>query len=355
MKRMTSVKAVKAALVACCFAMVGVAGAQNQTLKIAGVDDEAVAEAYYATIDPTGDSATEAGWEEVNGFDDPRNTVVVAKGYFNRGDLGFFRSIHMVRDRRPGYEGNIAFATVNYFTEEDALNEVNKVSIVNMEYSPGPDGEPITKFYVFDPDDGRRLPSTTFSDGGEELFVPAACFSCHGGDDDQESPVSPEGYNDGSGETNGSFLAFDINTMEFSDNVPRASLEKAFKKFNKGVLRTDPTRATRTLIKGLYGGPGLPNAAQDLSYIPTSWMRNPKNAELYREVIVPSCRLCHTVADTKVLRLSWWKANPHKVRESVFHELTMPNAIPSFERFWNSTNPSQSDLTRDALERFESN
>ena len=202
-----------------CLAVPGTVRAQQDILKAGGVDDAAVAIAYYETIDPNDERLTQDAWEQVNGFNDPMNQVIVAKGYFNNGDLSFFRSIEMVRDQRPGYRGNIAFTTVNYATEADALAEVNKVSIVNMEYSPGPDGDRIVKFYVFSPDGARQL-STTFDRRGEELYLPAACFSCHGGTDDATSPLPPGGYNGGSGETGAAFLAFDINTMTFSDDVP---------------------------------------------------------------------------------------------------------------------------------------
>lgn len=332
-------------------AVAGTAGAQNMILQTGGVDDDGVATAYYQTIDPNDERTNEADWREVNGFNDPRNTVVEAKGYFNKGDLGFFRSIHMVVDQRPGYEGNIAFATVNYNDEQGAIDEVRKVSIVNMEYSQGPDDDSITKFYIFDADSGARLNKTTFSVGGEELFVPAACYSCHGGDDDDESPVPPEGYNEGSGETNSSFLAFDVSTMEFSSAVPQASLEAAFKSFNEAVLHTDPPRATRMLISGLYGGLGLPSSTQ-VDYVPASWI-DAGEEDLYRDVIIPSCRLCHTGSDSKILDPDFWKENPDKFEEVVFEELTMPNAVPSYSAFWNSTNPHQPEVLREALERFK--
>ncbi len=324
-------------------AVPGTAWAQHDFLKAGGVDDAGVATAYYNTIDPNNLRLTQNAWEEVNGFNDPLNTVVVAKGYFNEGDLAFWRSIELVRDKRPGYEGNIAFTTVNYLTEADSVNEVNKVSIVNMEYSPGPDGDHITKFYVFNAA-GQRQISTSFVIGGEELFLPAACYSCHGGDDDAESPLTG-GYNEGSGETNGTFLLFDVNTMTFG-NTSLASLEAAFKQFNEAVLDTDPTKATRKLIKGLYGGPGLPSPTQ-VDYVPPSWA---SEEVLYREVIVPSCRSCHTTSDTKLLSLQWWKDNPGNIREEVFHEQTMPNSEPSFNRFWMSNQPA---ILGDALDRFE--
>ena len=331
-----------------CIAVSGTdAAVDHNFLKAGGVDDVEVANAYYNTIDPDGKRTTQDDWETENGFDDSRNTVVVAKGYFNEGDLSFWRRIEMVVDKRPGKRGNIAFTTVNYNTEHDANADVNRVSIVNMEYSPGPDGDRITKFYVFAPS-GERLTSTAFDNRNEELFVPAACFSCHGGDDDAVAPL-PVGYsyNDGSGETNGTFLAFDINTMTFG-STSRDSLEATFKRFNEAVLRTNPTQATKALINGLYGGSGLPNDEQDLTYMPLSWTGE---ETLYHEVFVPECRSCHTTSDTKLNSLEWWKANPGKIREVVFHEQTMPNSMPSFDRFWGSSN--QVRILDEALTRFE--
>jgi len=324
-------------------------GGNHDFLKAGGVDDEAVANAYYDTIDPDNLRPTQGAFEEVNGFNDPLNEVIDVRGYFNEGDLSFWRSISMVRDQRPGHKGNIAFTTANYASEAAALAGKPKVSIVNMEYSPGPEDDRITKFYVYDVDDvnndGDRMTSTVFDSTGEELFVPAACYSCHGGDDDAEAPL-PDGYNDGSGETNGTFLLLDVTTMAFG-NTSLASLEENFKKMNKAILRTDPTKATRALIKRIYGGRGLPRDTQDLAYIPSSWEGE---EELYRDVIIPLCRNCHTTSDTKILSLSWWKANPEKIREVVFHERTMPNSEPGYDRFW--SNDNQRRILGDALDRF---
>lgn len=318
-------------------------------LKSAGIDDNAVAESYYRTIDPNNERLTQADWEEVNGYNDPSNEVVVVKGHFTDGDLAFFRSISMVEDKRPGHEGNIAYTTANYLTEADALAESNAVSIVNMEYSTGPEGDDkITKFYVYDAATGQRLNSTSFDANNEQLYLPAACFACHGGDDDAEAPLA-DGYNEGSGETNSTFLAFDMNTMIFSNNVTRASLEAGMKKLNEGVMKTDPSKATRKLIKGLYGGPGLPRATQDLDYIPSSWKGE---QVLYHDVIVPTCRTCHTTSDSKVLSLSWWKDNAADIREVIFSEQFMPDSMPSFNRFWDT---NQNQIVLDALNRFEAN
>ncbi|MDX2507035.1 MAG: hypothetical protein QNL62_21525, partial [Gammaproteobacteria bacterium] len=176
-----------------CIAVPGMAwGGNHDFLKSGGVDTVGVANAYYDTIDPNNLRLTQGDWEEVNGFNDPLNEVVNVRGYFNEGDLSFWRSIRMVVDQRPGYEGNIAFTTGNYLTEDlSKIGPTVAESIVNMEHSPGPEGDRITKFYVYDVDDlnndGDRLPSTVFDSTGEELFVPAACYSCHGGDDDADA------------------------------------------------------------------------------------------------------------------------------------------------------------------------
>ncbi len=330
-------------------AVPGTVFSQHEFLKSGGVDDENVAIAYYNTIDPGNLRTTQEDWLKVNGYKDPVNEEIVVKGHFSDGDLAFWRSISMVKDKRPGYEGNIAFTTANYKKEKDALDGTNPVSIVNMEYSPGPEDDLITKFYVFNADTGERVTSTIFVEGGEPLYLPAACYSCHGGDDDAESPLL-SGYNDGSGETNATFLAFDIRTMAFGDTT-QASLEPNIKKLNEAVLGTDPTKATRKLVKGLYGGAGLPRDTQDLDYIPASWNVGEVEEELYRDVIVPTCQGCHTASDTKLLSLQWWKANTASIREVVFHEELMPDSMPSYERFWNDTN--QHEILLNALDHFE--
>jgi len=352
----TRIIVVSALMASFSIAFSGAAWPQMDALKAGGVDTVEVAIAYYNTIDPYGLRETQAEWREENGFNDlATNRIIDARGYENVGDLGFYRGIEMVRDKRPGKKGGIAFTTVNYNSQEDANQDKCQVSVVNMEYSQGPEGDDwIVKFYVFEPKNdpagtvcgrtdpltqpnsdsnnpnaGMRAYSTAFPDS-EELYVPAACYSCHGGDDDAEAPI--ESYNEGSGETNATFLLFDVATMNLA-GTSEADLEAKFRKFNKAVLRTDPSKATRTLARGLYGGRKLPYPTQDTDYIPDSWVGDEL---LYREVVVPSCRSCHTASDTKLLSLEWWKANVDDIREEVFHEYTMPNSSAGFTRFYDS-------------------
>ena len=349
-----------------CLLFTGAANAQTDVLKAAGVDNAAVAKAYYKTIDPNNKRLTQFAWERFNGFHSPQNTIVKATGYFNLGDLGFYRRIEMVVDKRPGYKGNIAFTTFNYTNEADSLLEGNlkynrAASIVNMEYSPGPEGDHITKFYVYgNRKYGRRQLKTTFSDGGEELYVPAACYSCHGGDDVEGSTVGSDGYNEGSGETNAGFIAFDYRTMSFSPHAQRSDLEPAFKKFNAAILHTDPSRGVKELVRGLYGGKRLLRTTQT-NFVPADW-RNGGEVELYRKVVVPSCLSCHTLSDKKLMRLSYWKNNAAKIRKVVFNDQFMPNAIPSYNRLFGIFNPFDPVMVSErasfldaALRRFGSN
>ena len=322
---------------------------ENGFLKANGVDNEAVANAYYQTIDPDNLRLTQYDWENVNGYHDPVNEIVEVAGHFNASDLGFWRRISMVEDKRPGYTGNIAFTTVNYVTEYDAVNDVNPVSIVNMEYSPGPEGNRITKFYIYDGATGQRLTKTVFDPDqatAEELYLPAGCFSCHGGEDDAEAPL-PNGYNDGTGETDGGFLAFDFNVFEFGSLVTRADQKAAVKKLNQGVLKTNPPQAVKKLIRGLYGGRGLPRNTQDSSYVPSSWVTEP---QLY-QVIVTDCLGCHTLSESEVLSLKWWKSNTDELREAIFEDNSMPNSPFAHRRFWSNGNV---DIVSDAINRFES-
>jgi hypothetical protein len=334
-------------------------GDANDFLRAGGVDNAGVAAAYYKTIDPNDLRLTQAAWEEVNGYNDPRNTAVEANGYFNQGDLGFGRSISMVVDQRPGYAGNIAFTTVNHLSAADGLAETNKVSTVNMEYSPMVAGGPrIVKFYVYaDKGDASGFPdgiaerqlSSNFEGRGEK-FLPALCFACHGGSDRASSLAPGTPYPNG-GNANSYFLAFDMSTMEFTNEQPRANLEATFKAMNRAVLQTRPKGATRTVINGLYGGSTLPSATQNTNWVPSDWSAAGES-RLYLDVIVPACRSCHTSSETELLKFSSFRSLARDVREKVFGERTMPNALPSYNSFWLSTNPYQPGVLSDALTRF---
>lgn len=326
-------------------------------LKANGVSTEADAIEYYRTIDPpvaghpNGLRYTQEEWREVNGFNAPENTVVVVGGHKNVSDLGFWRRIEMVIDQRWGKRRNVAFTTFNFATEDDAFYNRNPLSIVNMEYSPGPNGDRITKFYIYNPD-GTRKASTFFDPDGlhdpaakEELFLPNGCASCHGGGED---------FRAHSGKTDGGFLAFDFNVFEYGTLTSRDANEANVKKLNQGVLMTDPPSAVKSLIYGLYGGKSLPLAKQNSDYMPSDWA----NEKALWKVVVTDCLGCHTLSESSVLSLNYWRLHVGSLREQVFEYQLMPNSPYANRRFWNTdpnqlpTTPAHSETVRDALQRF---
>ena len=310
----------------------------GKLLKANGVSTEADAIKYYQTIDPNNLRLTQDAWRAVNGFGDPMNEVVVVGGHKNASDLGFWRRIEMVIDKRPGYVGNVAMTTFNFETEQDAFLNVNAKSIVNMEYSPGPTGDRITKFYIYDAAGNRK--NSTFFDPDpatrEELYLPNACAACHGGGRD---------FATRGGKTGGGFLAFDFNVFEYGNLTSRADNEANVKKLNRGVLMTNPPGAVTSLVRGLYGGRNLPLATQNSAYRPSDWGTEPA----LWNVVVTDCQGCHTLSEQEVLSLNYWKSNVGSFREEVLKEKLMPNAPYSNRRFWNT---DHHQIVEDALNRF---
>lgn len=295
-------------------------------LKANGVSTAQDAADYYATIDPGNLRLTQSAWREVNGFNDPVNEVVVVGGHKNTSDLGFWRRIEMVIDKRWGKRRNVAFTTFNYATESDAFLNQNPLSIVNMEYSPGPNGDRIAKFYIYNPD-GTRKNSTIFDPdtaNAEELFLPNGCASCHGGGED---------FRTHGGKTEGGFLAFDFNVFEYGTLTSRTANEANVKKLNQGVLMTDPPSAVKNLIYGLYGGKTLPLATQNSAYMPSDWAENDR--PLWN-VVVTDCLGCHTLSESSVLNLNYWRLHVGSLREQLFEYRLMPNSPYANRRFWNT-------------------
>ncbi|MFZ3019467.1 MAG: hypothetical protein WA056_13540 [Gallionella sp.] len=333
-------------------------------LKANGVSTPQDADDYYATIDPLNERLTQAAWREVNGFNatgsNGPNEIVVVGGHKNVSDLGFWRRIEMVIDKRWGKRRNVAFTTYNFESAADTTDVTKAKSIVNMEYSPGPNGDRITKFYVYHPDDGsanagKRKTYASFDpdpNTAENLYLPNGCAACHGGGED---------FRAHSGKTDGGFLAFDFRVFEYEDPLThetsgetRAANEVNVKKLNQGVLMTDPPSAVKNLIYGLYGGKSLPLATQNSDYMPSDWATEPA---LWK-VVVTDCLGCHTLSESSVLSLNYWKLHVGSLREQIFEYQLMPNSPYANRRFWNTdpnqlpTTPAHSEIVRDALQRF---
>ena len=167
--------------------------------------------------------------------------------FFNAGDLGFGRSMHMWRSG-----ATVAYYVSNYPNVEAARLGTSLIATVAMDYSPNPlGGPPYTKFYVYN-NAGARVNNADL-DGRGAKFIPRLCLICHGG-----QYVPPNSANQGN--MGARFIAFDLESYLYSGFDPafsRTNQEEEFRKLNRVVLEnTNPTPAAQQLIEGWYGGPG---------------------------------------------------------------------------------------------------
>lgn len=313
-------------------------------LDYIGLSNAADAADYYTRIDPSSSKTTLAAWKTANGFNAGDDASAV---YFNAGDLGFGRSMHM---KKTG--SDISYYVTNYPTVEEARLNINEIATVAMEYSEHPTagGPRYTKFYVFNAA-GNRVDSADL-DGRGQKFVPRLCVICHGG-----NPASM----DAQGRMGARFIPFDLASFQYStfENPPfsgtfpfgRAAQEPAFKILNQGVLDTNSSAAVTELVHGWYGGAALPAATQDSTFVPTGWTTPVDRSALYSNVLEPSCRSCHATRDTPLDWARYTGPGPYPnfgLKESgsfakilVCDSRVMPQARTTFLNFWLSTSPHQ--------------
>lgn len=304
--------------------------------------DAVAANLYYAAIDESGvDRSTLEAWKRVNGFDSGDDASAV---YFNNGDLGFGRGMHMKRRVVDG-QTYIAYYVSNYPNVEAARLGRNLIATVAMEYSPGPlGGAPITKFYVFGKDDTRV--NNADLDGRGPKFIPGLCMVCHGGNS----------LATGAGIANlgAKFIAFDLESFHYSGFDPtfsRASQEVKFKLLNRGILDTNVTNTNRQVIEGWYGGPAFPDASANDRFFPPEWGGH---EELYSTIVKTSCRSCHlNLSDQNKSWASFQQFNVNA--DAIFGRVcgrvkVMPNAKQTYINFWASGNPHRPKVLGDFLD-----
>ncbi|MDH3770148.1 MAG: hypothetical protein OET79_04045, partial [Nitrospirota bacterium] len=223
-----------------------------------------IAEDYYGAIDPDGKKTTLNDWKRENDFfvvntptsseeidptgpdvhlpqpsvapTKPKAKSLVRKGspdaaggivlgqieksdfgddasaiYFNHGDLGFGRDMHMKRSGKNNK--NLAFYVTNYRSLENAINRANPIATVAMEYSfgsrKGKDKSRYIQFYAFDAEGGRLFNADL--DGRGEKYLPQLCMTCHGGMQGERNLTSGEIPE--SGGLGARFLPFDLNAL----------------------------------------------------------------------------------------------------------------------------------------------
>ncbi|MCI0505520.1 MAG: Ig-like domain-containing protein [Gammaproteobacteria bacterium] len=316
----------------------------NQTSPLFDEDANS-ARAYYAAIDPANQCTTLDAWRNVNGFNIGADAFAV---YINNNDLGFARRMFV---RTDPITGVVASYVENFATLADALNQVNLIATVAMEYTVAPGQDPLdpdarhyTTFYVFNGNGNRDLGADL--DGRGFKFVPGLCNICHGG---RPKALVNGAYPD-AGETGGGFIPWDLDTYLFADataSVSRADQENQFKIFNRTVLSTNPGAAQRQVVEGWYGGSGLPANTFNGGFVPPGWSfpDAPANAtQLYLQVVAPSCRACHVMrgspqqSDIDFSTYAKFISYKPRIEHLVYDEGTMPLALRTFDRFWNNIN-----------------
>lgn len=363
-------------------------------LPASAIGDESYAQAYYAMIDTANERDTLAKWQAKNGFG---NNDALHAIFRDVRDLGYGRDMYFRRDATSGdvaaYVRNFqvrSIAGLDYTTLNlDAAvagDTRHHVGTNAIEYSAGPSGQKIVKFYTFSPT-GQRLNMVDI-DGRGPKAMPGPCIACHGGRADpmQQNAVGAWVF-PRQGNTFGRMQGLEVGVLDFADVSPwtRAEQEATLRQMNEMVLCSYPLSAASTLtedacrslptiggewsgnagaevIKAWYGGmfnpapttgTNMPNATFDDTYVPTGWMPNggsiPPGADtLYRDVFANSCRACHVLRgtvyqwdvdfasyDTVFGATSNYNA---RIRKHVFERGRMPLSLLVYEAFWGDGN-----------------
>jgi hypothetical protein len=299
----------------------------------------AYAQAYYAAIDPENTKDTLAKWRAANGFDTGTGTQVTAV-FGDSRDLGFGRRL----TARQNPDGTLAFYVENYLIKTGAAYAFSPVNleaaivrdpnalvyVAGIEFSPGPaGGASFAKFFNFDVTTGARL-NTVDIDGRGDKAMPGPCITCHGGRADALTPPDASGnprfnlllnaVSGTRGDVMGQLPPFEVTSFQFSTDAgyTRADQEPLLKTINRMVLCSYPLPAASTfpedacrrtasvgewqgtaaaLIKGGYGGDGLPNPVYAEPAAPSSWVAAGQTS-LYETVVAPACRVCHLMRGT---------------------------------------------------------
>jgi hypothetical protein len=299
----------------------------------------AYAQAYYAAIDPNNTKDTLAKWRAANGFDTATGTQVTVV-FGDSRDLGFGRRL----TGRQNVDGTLAFYVENYLIKTGAAYGFSPVNleaaivrapsalvyVAGIEFSPGPSGgASFAKFYNFNVVTGVRE-NTVDIDGRGDKAMPGPCIACHGGRADALTPPDASGHplfnllQNTVSHTRGDTLAqlppFEVSTFQFSTTpgFTRGEQEASFKTMNRMILCSYPLPApsafpedacrrtasvgewqgaAAALIKGGYGGDGLPNAVYAEPATPSSWVAAGQTS-LYETVVGPACRGCHQMRGT---------------------------------------------------------
>jgi len=335
-----------------------------------------VAEAtrYYSKIDPSNARDTLAKFKTANNYTQAGDINAI---YYNSGDLGVGRDMHCWKlhpnDPTPQSDEAACYVT-NYgasfvdppFSVDEGLAQVigrdpaNIAATVAMEYHIGPP-DPVdpVRFFVYGPD-GRRINSVKLDTEGAKP-VPGNCITCHGGKYDATNHIVGGTENTPGGQfpQRATFLPFDPCAFTYSTQHPytRADQEEKFRLLNSLVRDTRPEKkdapGITSMIFGMYGHDGggidTPGQTANSNWVPVQW-ESAGLSTLYRDVVKPFCRTCHT-ARSLLGDVNDPANNPSFTLVSLAPTFTclsqqdpaapfrhfMPHAEATMNRFWKSS------------------
>jgi len=330
----------------------------NAFLAFKGAGSEALANGYYAAVDPNNERTTLGAWWTKNGFVFDANgipTNAVRTSYLNFNDLGSGRDMYFLQRG----DGTVAAYVTNYglFNQDHgnadlAANRDTPGATVCMEYGPveGQGATRIVKFFVYAGGDfafnAPRAPSADL-DGFGQKFVPNLCLNCHGGTYRPANAAAPTFAEINMG---ASFRELDIATYKFpGGRLTANTAEKtAFKAQNlivKGAAAADAItiQPIKDLIAAWYPGASV---EQDNSFTPSGWAGAPQQG-LYHDLVKQSCRTCHVAldADTSEDGIGWITYDQLRQRRPFLDSFVlcdgrfMPHAVITYRNFWLSASP----------------
>jgi hypothetical protein len=239
--------------------------------------------AYYTAIDAP---ATLTDFQTRYGFPGDETTAL----YYNAGDLAIGREMHCRATATPA--GGVACYVRNYGVFGGTRDEAMTLAVaagpplatVAMVYTPPIDAPNAVTFVVYGPD-GARVNEAQLDTRGDNTSIPQNCLNCHGGRSAYDTTTHAA--------TNARFLAFDPIAFEYAPQpeLSLAAQEEKLRRLNRLVALAAPTVAVRELIEGIFP---VANTPYDPAFVPEGWNATPRDARVYREVVAPYCRSCHT-------------------------------------------------------------
>jgi hypothetical protein len=251
------------------------------------------------------------------------------------------------------------------------------------------------KYYNYSSRDGTRQLAVDL-DGKGLKAMPGPCITCHGGRGDPLTPPDVSGnrrfplVENSPSRKRGDVQArlHGMNVDSFGYSATQAGFAKAdqqafLKDFNQWILCTYPTPTPANvtgawgmcvrplaganewqgtaadMIQSWYGGPSMSAPFLD-DFVPDGWKAvnvGVAAENLYRNVVAPYCRTCHSLRGTKnqddidftklgtpaagLTPATGFRSYADRIKTHVFDRGTMPLAMIVYDDFWRSSAPQQ--------------